>query len=461
MEKIINEITEELKRELIELFCDNPSLGQVEEYVFTKMKAKAVLLTEAYAFELNTAIHSDKAGRKKAGMVIERCRDKRTVLSTIGEIHYERDYYHLKNGTYSYPVDQILEVDNYQRITSRTGVELAREAMKHAYSESSRIVTEGKVSRQTVMNALRRCEAVPYQEDRLRKVPVLHIDADEDHVNLQNGKNRIVPLVSVYEGIEPVGHIKSKRHRCENVFHYSESRYHEDFWDNVLIEIRKRYDLEGTKVYLHGDGAAWIKEGIEHFRDCVYVLDGYHRNKATKAVFAGVKDDEGIATRMKLNKALRFGDPRLLGEIRNQRIRENPEYYKRITEAIAYLANNLDGITIRYKDPEALNGGATEPHVSHVLSSRLSSRPMGWSDKTLKVLVPALASGALRLREDPVQGDHHVANEVISAAMSMKQRKLPGMRKRPAYVDPENCSRSRVLMNGEVTPLYRVIHALS
>ena len=62
----------------------------------------------------------------------------------------------------------------------------------------------------------------------------------------------IVPLVSVYEGIEKSG----KRGICRNVFHIA--RYGEKT-EEVLTEMEKRYDLSETKLYLHGDGASWIE----------------------------------------------------------------------------------------------------------------------------------------------------------------------------------------------------------
>lgn len=37
------------------------------------------------------------------------------------------------------------------------------------------------------------------------------------------------------------------------------------------------------------------------------------------------------------------------------------------------------------------NGGCTEPHISHISSSRLSTRPMAWSGETLTHSAPVLA----------------------------------------------------------------------
>ena len=61
-----------------------------------------------------------------------------------------------------------------------------------------------------------RAEATESTEKRA--VSELHIGADEAHVTLIGGKKSIVPLVSVYEGIETIGKRKSRK----NVFHISE-----------------------------------------------------------------------------------------------------------------------------------------------------------------------------------------------------------------------------------------------
>ena len=215
MKEIIAEVMEELKSELEKMFAEGPNLEGVENFTFSAMKRKAVKLTEAYAEAVNEEIHADKAGRKRAGLIIERRNDKRSILSRIGEINYRRDYYRQKDGTYCYPVDQVLEIEKRQRVSDQTILHLAEEALKTAYAESSRIVTDSQVSRQTVMKAVQACEAAPKEEEKkLREVAVLHIDADEDHVNLQSGGNQIVPLVSVYEGFEKDGTGEGKRRRC-------------------------------------------------------------------------------------------------------------------------------------------------------------------------------------------------------------------------------------------------------
>ena len=68
-----------------------------------------------------------------------------------------------------------------------------------------------------------------------------------------------------------------------------------------------------------------------------------------------------------------------------------------ISQNAAYLQRFVKGISICKKDERANNGECTEPHISHVLAARLSSRPLAWSETTLKHLAPILAAGKLTL----------------------------------------------------------------
>lgn len=51
----------------------------------------------------------------------------------------------------------------------------------------------------------------------------------------------------------------------------------------------------------------------------------------------------------------------------------------RMEKAKRYILSNWTAAKIRLKQKDGVKGSSTEGHVSHVLSSRMSSRPMGWS----------------------------------------------------------------------------------
>ena len=396
MERIINEVTEKLNREFNNFFLGEQTDIRSAESYFGKCIAEATLeLMQAYYEQRDQELREDKGRRKQAGLTVERLEDRREILTLLGPLKYRRTYYKKASGGYEHPVDQIAGIDAYERVSSGVGLSLVEASCNMSYAKASEYVTGEQVSRQTVMNKIR--SASPRREQvKQRAVPELHIDADEDHVSLQDGKRTIVPLISVYEGIERQG----KRGICKNVFHISEyGKSVSALWEQVSDEIDRRYDLSHTKIYLHGDGAPWIKQGLDYLPNCEFVLDRYHKNKAIKQALSGIDRLAGSQYEFHIRKALDEGNRDRLLSIRNSLLRRYPEREKTIRENMDYLLSNFESITITKRDMASLNGGCTEPHVSHVLSTRLSSRPMGWSKETLRRFVPILAAGAATFDE--------------------------------------------------------------
>jgi len=398
VKEMIAEAAEKLKRKL-EVFFEEPgkTLDEAERYLGEEISRTVCKLLGAYYEKLDTQLREDKVGRREDGLVVERRGEKREVISLIGTVRYKRTYYRRRAGGYEYPVDAVVGLEPYQRVSGGVGQALVETCCKMSYGKSSEVVTGGRVSRQAVMHKVRQ-SAVPEPPAIERKhVAALHIDADEDHVTMVGGKNSIVPLVNVYEGIEKRG----KRGICRNKFNISEfGKKPEELWEEVLDEIERRYDLEGTTLYLHGDGAPWIKQGLEWLPKCKFVLDRYHKNKALKQAVSGMPRDAGAQYDKLLRTAFAEDDKEFFSNVVECMVLNYPEREEKIREATDYLLDNFDAITICSKDPEATNGGATEPHVSNTLSARISSRPMAWSAETLRHLVPILAAGRCELRRE-------------------------------------------------------------
>ena len=388
MERIIDEILSKLKIE-IEGFVrgEKHSIDEAERYFVDRIDEAVLSLLAGYYESRDAEFRADKSRRKTAGLRIERIGDERHVLTKMGELTYRRTYYKKASGGYEYPIAEEAGVESYQRVSTGVGIALVENATVMSYGKASELVTGGQISRQSVLNKIR----ISYPEKTpvmKREVAVLHIDADEDHVALQNGESVMVPLISGYEGIRK----KGKRGECVNVFHYSEfGRTPRENWEAFYDELDRRYDLYKTRIYLHGDGANWIQTGRDYLPNCTFVLDRYHVNSAMKQAVAGFDGKRKKQYLKRLTEAEISGDRERYARTVKSICLQGEE---RNAEAALYLLNNFDAIHVYHKDPEASNGGATEPHVSHVLSSRLSSRPMGWSRETLKHLVPILAEGA-------------------------------------------------------------------
>ena len=104
-----------------------------------------------------------------------------------------------------------------------------------------------------------------------------------------------------------------------------------------------------------------------------------------------------------IREALAAEDLDFFGDLTRSLCAEMPERGQKILNSARYLEKFVSGISVCAKAPGANNGGCSEPHVSHVLSARLSSRPMAWSKRTLKQLAPVLAAGqaAFQIAKSP------------------------------------------------------------
>ncbi|MDG2764921.1 UPF0236 family protein, partial [Vibrio parahaemolyticus] len=76
---------------------------------------------------------------------------------------------------------------------------------------------------------------------------------------------------------------------------------------------------------------------------------------------------------------IKKGNKKQTMEIINFAIEETPIQSKResMKKAKRYLSNNWEGIVNLFGEKKYRC--SAEGHISHILSSRLSSRPMGWS----------------------------------------------------------------------------------
>ena len=454
---IVQEIMEQFQQKIFRFFQgDRVTLAEAEGQLLQAAKEFTVEMLQAYVQQVSVNLEEDRQGRRKAGLVIERKGDKRQLLTQLGEVCFQRDYYWDKpNQCYRYAVDEVLGIEKGVRVSSGLGLAVATAASEMSYGKSSRYAGEGKISRQTVMNRLRNCQAREAKPQEKRRVAVLHVDADEDHVTLQGGKKSIVPLISVYEGIGR----KGKRHYCQEVFHLSEYGLSSDeLWEKALSAMESRYELEDTAIYLHGDGANWIKTGLDWLPNCRLVLDQYHKNKAIKTMCGGLapgSDRQSVA--QALSRSLAQGDEEGFRYITESLCVEKPQREKAIREAATYLHNHREAIAIGQGDKEARNGGCTEPHVSHILSSRLSSRPMAWSKKTLVGLAPILAAkGELEQKKETPPLEAPVLKKAMAKAeKAFRPKNTLGL------VAPDAIGALTAISLGKKTPTFSAIYSFS
>ena len=391
MNNIIQQISEKLTQKILEKaysggICD---IDLLSSSVLEDCKSAARDILEAIVSDLNIKIREDKPSRKARGLILKEKNRERSLLTEIGRLNLPRDYYYdKKEEKYEYLLDKVIGLQGYERISAGVMAKLVSMATEVSYAKSAETVTGDQVSRQCVRECILKLGAIekrPQPYEPKRKVKELHLFADEDHVHMQREgktkgkKSRMVPLVTVTEGVEE----ESKgRNRTINAMHFVDENFDtRALWKSVEGYIGASYDIESIeKIYIHADGGKWITNGLESFSNVTRVMDGFHLEKRLKEVS---RKFPGSNLRQRIKAAIERGDRKKL-DMLMQEMYARSQDKKQIeftTKLGGYLTENFEEIRNRLKSDTV--GSCTEGQVSHILSTRFSRNPMGWSEEGL------------------------------------------------------------------------------
>lgn len=338
--------------------------------------------------------------RKKNWNIVKR--DSTSLLTSLGTVRYQKTLFvHKTTGERCYLLDKLTEVDPHERITEDAVAQIYEEAADSSYRKGgiSASLTDS-VSKQTVKNKL---HAVKFPEqkapEKKRAVKNLYIDADEDHVALQFQNQKgdleitekgykkngcISKLIYVYEG-------KTDRNSRKELIgtHYFSGVYegreaNRKLWEEVNEYIQANYAIEPDgHIFINGDGGSWINRGEEVLgSQAVAVLDEFHLqkyiNKAASHMGDSVEDTKEDL-RKAVHEAKKVRTEELFEILGN--FAETESTRAKVEECKTYILGNWKKIKAAKKYRKELQGCSAEGHVSHILSARLSSRPLGWSKK--------------------------------------------------------------------------------
>ncbi len=342
--------------------------------------------------------------RKAKGWYVDR-HDKKTLITSIGAVTFTKTLFRSRdNGKHRYLLDSILGLKPNERLTKDAQAAVLKECVQTSYRKGGEnaSVSSGisKASVKELVHSLEfpseHCQA-PEAEKNV--ADYLFIDADEDHVALQfhqrkgdlpfgeNGgkiNTEMAKLVYVYEGVEPEAP-GSRRHRLVNPHYFSGvykgTKNNNALWDEVYAYIDHHYELDKIKtIYLGGDGGSWIRVCPDRIAGIRGALDQFHLEKYLLKMTRYLSDS-GEDARAILRDCIRRG--------RKQEFRkyaalvlsdaETERRKKMVQDGIDYILNNWAAAMVRISGNGRIPGCSAEGHVSHVLSARMSSRPMGWS----------------------------------------------------------------------------------
>ena len=395
IQQFLEKGTDNLNKVFLE-YDDDPTKIAEMVYGVTKevVSLGCAIIAENWE-KFDTYLHERPELRQ--GWVIERKNDTRSVITSLGEVTFQRTYFKNKEtGEYAYLVDRLLGLDSHDRLTEDAKTRVLEEAVCSSYQKAgmNASISGPGITKEAVMDLLHPLE-FPKTEVAGTKIraEAVYIDADEDHVSLQylNTKgdipgsrhNTYMPkMVYVYDNVEAEG----DRHILQNVRYfgggYDGPEGTEELWQEVYDYIESRYDPGVLKtIYVNGDGASWIQAGSEKHAKAKFVLDKFHMCEYIVGATSHLKDSKEDA-RSEIYRCIYGKHKKELGAVfeRIIDITEKETKVKAIEKARDYILGNWKGVTAmvdgRKKDKRL--GCRAEGHISHIYADRMSSRPLGW-----------------------------------------------------------------------------------
>ena len=439
-ENVISLMSEFLKNSIIE-----GGLSNFTDDLNDKLMKLGYDLTK-FALEYAEEIIFNLKERKKEFESLEK--DNRKIITIFGEIDFKRRYYLDKEKNERvYLLDEYFKIAPKERLLENVETRLIEEAIETNYEKAGKVAAyKTEISKQTIMNKISELN-INVEESKVntkRIVDNIYCIADEDHVHLQKGGIEEPRLIVVYDSIMKDG----KRTKLCNKKHFGGvyTGRIDDLWEEVLTYLDNTYNLDKVKhIYILGDGASWIKTGLEWLPKSINVLDKFHLMKAVNSIVGKENKDnekEKVEYKRRIYRsfyALNFEETKeIVYEILAEEMEETVRTRKE--KLLRYILSNKQGITNLYKYQKELHGCSAEGHISHLYSARLSSRPLGWKiinvnnvsklrlikadNKEIKEIVHNKRK-VIEFKE--IEKIRHDARERIKSSINFKVGKIPAM----------------------------------
>lgn len=310
---------------------------------------------------------------------------ERTLVTSIGEIKIKRRMYQDKAAKPIFLLDEALGIGPRQRISKRMQ-ELALElATEMPFRQAAKVLgyIVPAVSAMGIWTTVKAAgeqagtEAATLKkkvfEDGIvpegqRTVNKLYLEGDEVWVRQQRGKGKSIAmkLVVGYEG--KIGPRKRLKNRC-SVAGVTDGP---GIWEEASCAFGQKWSLsEVEQVHIGGDGATWIKKGLEYFPGASYHLDPFHLRKRLTEALSSTEAYEAVTkgiAQLDREAVLQALD-RAMSSLQGTR-------KKRIKDLKKYLMDNWTGIA---QLPEEERLGAIEGQVRHTIARRMKRIGARWT----------------------------------------------------------------------------------
>ncbi len=320
----------------------------------------------------------------------------------LGPIRVTRRQYQAKDGKYQYLLDELMGMTKYQHTTFAVKEIACRLAAEMPFRRSAEVLNETtsinlsyRTIHRLVQHALSNSqdeadhdtawfeETGELKQSEGKYAKRLMIEADGVVLSLQReaARKAEVKLGIAYQGWEKVG---KDRYSTVNKTVYADIVDTDRFWSAMTSKLHRKYDLSRTQYVIGGDGAAWIKEGVDYFGG-QYQLCRYHLNRALCHALGHdnptLHSVQHQCSRNNLDAALKQ-----LQEAANVAQGAKAKDIKRVMK---YISSNAHGLKDYREDMELPDKtlrrtGAIEGNIDKLIVRRMKNQGMSWSRQGIR-----------------------------------------------------------------------------
>ena len=384
---------------------------------------------------------------------------KRTIITVVGEISFERTYYKDKStGKCFFYIDSLLNLpkyDHYDLIVKGIAI---NNAFQTSQAQSARTTTAiisdityfsdydvlKDIPRQSIFKKKKKWNVPNIIPESVDTPESLYVMADEKYIGCQDLENNLmIKSFVTFEGIEQIS-----KHRRKLLNRSVFSCNTPSAWAPFMDFIAKKYDFSKIKnIYLLGDGASWIREGTKELRlnptnNVNFYLCEFHFKQAIHHLTTDKEERKALIQLVQKDTKKAFVD-RI-----NNIILDNPARQETLTKKLNYLSKNYAAI----KRMLALDfGSSMESHISHLIASFFAARPKGYSSKNIDKYLKLNDFKNNNYNIFNIYMNSYSNNDVIS-----KKHKHHDF----SLFEKSNTTSLPMLKRGEVTPTYNALHHL-
>lgn len=331
--------------------------------------------------------------------------EERWIVTSIGELRYKRRIYKDENQNRRKPIDELMGIERYSRVSRRVqemGASLASTGTYRLAADQLSWLIKTSVSHSSIQR-MAWCigNRIADGEDAERRrvfdeggslpggtvsAPVLYGESDGVWVGLQREKSKSteIRVAIMSTGKTPIG---VDRYRLENKRYFTAIGINSEAWqEQILREVHLNYDLSKTQLIVTGgDGNQWVRHSFDRLQiKQEFVLDRFHLHRAARRAFGDQEDVQQFVCRLEDEG---FDEPRkdliqLIFQTEGKKREKLIEFYK-------YIYNNRYGLLNLDKRGYHCQScmGAIEGNLDKLVVNRVKGRGRSWRKRGLRAIL--------------------------------------------------------------------------